>query len=199
MAQKKITDLTLRTDFDVTCILPADDAAQTWRVTGQQMLDFMRAQLRPPPSGSVVMWAGSSAPTGWLLCDGATISRTTYAALFAIVGTTYGAGDGSTTFKLPDTQGVFVRGSGSQTISGITHTGTRGTTEGDQMQGHFHGSVRGTAITAGGAGAAALSAGSGFVGTDMVSAPSTDGTNGTPRTGAQTRPANITMNYIIKI
>lgn len=52
--------------------------------------------------GEVVTYAGISAPAGWLLCDGATVSRTTYAALFAVIGTAYGAGDGSTTFGLPD-------------------------------------------------------------------------------------------------
>lgn len=54
------------------------------------------------PIGAMFPYGGASAPSGWLLCTGANISRTTYAALFAIVGTTYGAGDGSTTFGLPD-------------------------------------------------------------------------------------------------
>jgi microcystin-dependent protein len=56
----------------------------------------------PIPSGVISQFAGSSAPTGYLLCEGQTISRTTYSDLFAVVGTTYGAGDGSTTFALPD-------------------------------------------------------------------------------------------------
>ena len=62
------------------------------------------------PSGSVMPYAGSSAPTDWLLCSGAAVSRTTYAALFAVVGTTYGSGDGSTTFNLPDLRGRAVAG-----------------------------------------------------------------------------------------
>jgi microcystin-dependent protein len=62
------------------------------------------------PSGSVMPYAGSSAPTGWLLCSGAAVSRTTYAALFAVVGTTYGSGDGSTTFNLPDMRGRLAAG-----------------------------------------------------------------------------------------
>lgn len=53
------------------------------------------------PAGTIVMHGVHSAPTGWLLCDGSAVSRTTYAALFAVVGTTYGAGDGSTTFNVP--------------------------------------------------------------------------------------------------
>lgn len=52
--------------------------------------------------GFVMSFAGASVPTGWLLCDGSAVSRTTYAKLFAAIGTTYGVGDGSTTFNLPD-------------------------------------------------------------------------------------------------
>jgi len=52
----------------------------------------------------------TSAPSGWLPCNGAAVSRTTYAALFARIGTTYGAGNGSTTFNLPDLRGEFLRG-----------------------------------------------------------------------------------------
>lgn len=62
------------------------------------------------PVGSVYTFAGATVPTGWLKCNGALLSRTTYAALFAVIGTTYGAGDGSTTFALPDLRGEFVRG-----------------------------------------------------------------------------------------
>ena len=62
------------------------------------------------PVGSVYTFAGATVPTGWLKCNGALLSRTTYASLFAVIGTTYGAGDGSTTFALPDLRGEFVRG-----------------------------------------------------------------------------------------
>lgn len=54
------------------------------------------------PTGTITPWSQASAPTGFLECDGAAVSRSTYAALFAVVSTTYGAGDGSTTFNLPD-------------------------------------------------------------------------------------------------
>lgn len=57
------------------------------------------------PTGSISMFAGSTPPPGWLLCNGAAVSRTQYAALFAVIGTTYGSGDGSTTFSLPNLQG----------------------------------------------------------------------------------------------
>ena len=59
------------------------------------------------PVGSIVMYGAASAPTNWLLCDGAAVSRTTYADLFTAIGTTYGSGDGSATFDLPDMQSRF--------------------------------------------------------------------------------------------
>jgi microcystin-dependent protein len=65
--------------------------------------------------GLVLPYAGSSAPTGWLLCDGAEISRTTYSDLFALIGTTYGVGNGSTTFNIPDLRGRVIMGVGTGT------------------------------------------------------------------------------------
>jgi len=62
------------------------------------------------PTASLMPYAGSSAPTGFLLCDGAAISRTIYSSLFGIVGTTYGVGDGSTTFNIPDLRGRVIAG-----------------------------------------------------------------------------------------
>ena len=62
------------------------------------------------PTASLMPYAGSAAPTGYLLCDGAAISRTTYSDLFGIVGTTYGVGDGSTTFNIPDLRGRVIAG-----------------------------------------------------------------------------------------
>ena len=61
-------------------------------------------------AGLIAFFADDEAPAGWLECDGALVSRTTYANLFAVIGTTYGAGDGSTTFALPDLRGEFLRG-----------------------------------------------------------------------------------------
>lgn len=70
-------------------------------VDGKHASDFALAS-NSVPAGATIPFAGSSAPTGWLICNGAAISRTTYSVLFAIIGTTYGAGDGSTTFNIPD-------------------------------------------------------------------------------------------------
>lgn len=65
------------------------------------------------PVGTVIAYASNSAPAGYLLCNGATVSRTTYAKLFEKIGTTYGAGDGSTTFNLPNLTDKFIQGSGT--------------------------------------------------------------------------------------
>lgn len=62
------------------------------------------------PIGSYIQFAGSQAPAGFLVCNGGEISRTTYSALFAVIGTTYGSGDGSTTFNLPNLIGKFLQG-----------------------------------------------------------------------------------------
>lgn len=65
------------------------------------------------PTGAVSMFVAAAAPSGWLLCDGSAISRTTYATLYAIIGTTYGMGDGSTTFNVPDMRQRFPIGKAS--------------------------------------------------------------------------------------
>lgn len=62
------------------------------------------------PVGAVVAFGGGSVPYGYLVCNGAAVSRTTYAKLFNAIGTAYGSGDGSTTFNLPNTEGRFVEG-----------------------------------------------------------------------------------------
>lgn len=64
----------------------------------------------PEPPGLLTPFAGAAAPSGYLLCDGSEASRTTFSDLFDVVGTTYGEGDGSTTFNLPDLRGRFVLG-----------------------------------------------------------------------------------------
>lgn len=70
------------------------------------------AGVSTTPSGAIQAFAGTTAPSGWLLCDGSAVSRTTYAALFSAVNTTWGAGDGSTTFNLPDFRGRVIVGAG---------------------------------------------------------------------------------------
>jgi microcystin-dependent protein len=75
------------------------------------------------PIGVIFPYGGSSAPTGFFLCDGSLKNRTTYAALFAIIGTTFGVGDGSTTFALPDTRSRMMIGAGAGTAAiSFAHT-----------------------------------------------------------------------------
>lgn len=100
------------------------------------------------PTGVVLPYSGASAPSGWLMADGSAVSRTTYAALFALHGTTFGAGDGSTTFNLPDMRGRSVLGAG--TGSGLTAR-TRGQAGGSEnsivvshSHNHAHGASSGT-------------------------------------------------------
>jgi len=79
------------------------------------------------PTGVLYPYAGSSAPSGYVLCDGSAISRTTYAELFAVLGTAYGSGDGSTTFNVPDLRGRVPAGKdnmGGSAASRLTSGGS---------------------------------------------------------------------------
>lgn len=102
-------------------------------------LDYRVAVLSP--SGLVSMFAGSTAPTGWLMCDGTAVSRSTYAGLFAAIGVTYGAGNGSTTFNLPDLRTrvpVGKNGTGTFATLGSTGGAETHTLTTAQMPSHTH-------------------------------------------------------------
>lgn len=111
------------------------------------------------PSGSLFMWPTAAAPTGYLLCNGTAVSRSTYAALYAVVGDTFGAGDGSTTFNLPDYRDRMPIGAGttySAASSGgskdaivVSHTHT-GTTATGGSHSHNIDGVYGNFVSAGG-------------------------------------------------
>jgi microcystin-dependent protein len=75
------------------------------------------------PAGVIQMYAGSTAPTNWLFCDGSAISRTTYSALFTAIGTNYGIGNGSTTFNLPNMNNRMPIGKGTGSFSTLNNTG----------------------------------------------------------------------------
>ena len=96
------------------------------------------------PAGTIQSHAASSAPSGWLICDGSAISRTTYSDLYSIVGTTWGSGDGSTTFAIPDLRGWFMRGlnggSGNDPDAASRSGGDNvGSSQGYQLSAHTHG------------------------------------------------------------
>jgi microcystin-dependent protein len=166
------------------------------------------------PAGAVMPFAMNLAPAGWLAADGTAVSRSTYAALFAAIGTTHGAGDGSTTFALPDLRGIFVRGRGSQTISGTSYSGTFATKQGAAMLNHTHSGTTSSngnhnhtsnfkVLARGSGGDNALV---GALGDDITRNTSSNGahthtlTTGNPSAGggAETRPANIALLYCIK-
>ena len=146
------------------------------------------------PAGAVMSFAMNSAPTGWLAADGSAVSRTTYATLFAAIGTTYGSGDG-TTFNLPDLRGYFVRGSG--TNSDGTASGSFGAKQADDLESHSHlyrDPVEPTQPAARGVGAGTPS---GYSTTAVWTSDTlTDITSAVG--GIETRPKNIAMLYCIK-
>lgn len=86
------------------------NAGEVLTTDGSGQLSFADVSASAFNSGMLMPYAGATAPTGWLLCYGQAVSRTTYADLFSVVGTTYGAGDGSTTFNLPDLRGRAIAG-----------------------------------------------------------------------------------------
>lgn len=100
------------------------------------------------PAGVTVPYAGATSPTGWLLCNGQAVSRTSYSRLFAVIGTTYGTGDGSTTFNVPDLRECNPVGIGKR-ASGVTNHNelTLGGFQDDQYQQHSHGVVGNTGST----------------------------------------------------
>jgi microcystin-dependent protein len=105
------------------------------------------------PVGSITAFAGSAAPANWLLCYGQAVSRIQYAGLFLTLGTTYGSGDGSTTFNLPDLRGRVPAGkddmggtaAGLLTVAGSGTPGTTlgGTNGSELLQSHIHGILEG--------------------------------------------------------
>ncbi len=86
------------------------NAGEFLKTDGSGQLSFADVAASAFNSGMLAPYAGATAPTGWLLCHGQAISRTTYADLYAVVGTTYGAGDGATTFNVPDLRGRVIAG-----------------------------------------------------------------------------------------
>lgn len=158
-------------------------------------------------TGTVWPFATATAPSGYLACDGSAVSRTTYSRLFAVIGTTWGTGDGSTTFNVPDFRGAFMRGTGShgsETMAdGAAFAGPAvGAFEDDQFQGHtlsasgatnpLHRSDKATP-SGGPFKFAAFDAN-----VTAASAISSDGTNGTPRVGDETRPFAAGVLYCVK-
>lgn len=216
------------------CYIASQIAQFLVNQTGQDCLDDatpaniqnLMAQVWPAPTGVIQAFGGSAAPVGYLLCDGTSYLRATYPNLFAVIGTTFGSAD-DTHFNVPNAEGIFLRGAGSQTISGVSHSATLGATVGDTLQGHYHSNSisdpghdhiqgspqdslswtgqdtanRGTSHDSGsvtGNSNNPLTTTSTTGISVTVDSPTSDGSHGTPRTANETAPASLGVTYIIK-
>ena len=169
------------------------------------------------PVGTILTFGASTPPSGFLECNGSAISRSTYASLFSILSTTHGAGDGSSTFNLPDLRGQFVRGWAN---TGSTDAGrVFGSTQTDQNKNHTH-TTDSTTLTGGirkiseGFGSGGSASGvftktadgtntiTGSSSTSNVGGVDFDGTHthtiSSSGGGTEARPTNLALMYIIK-
>ncbi len=147
------------------------------------------------PAGAVMPFAMNSAPAGWLPCDGSPVSRTgDYARLFNAIGTTHGAGDGSTTFNVPDLRGMFIRGVGTHGTETTAVSGSFGAVQTDQNAEHTH------TLSAPAMPKAGINNwnGGGSYGGDSSYAPGTDSPTINNSGGTEARPNNIALLYCIK-
>ena len=169
------------------------NVAEINKVTDNNMNEIKNTINTNTPVGSISLFAGKTAPSGWLICDGSAVSRTTYADLFGVIGTTYGSGDGSTTFNIPNLKGRVPVGLDSSDTSFNSIGKTGGSKE---LQSHDH-----TGISWYGDTALTLDPGnSGFLPTGKWGGGSSTsnfktGTTGTGNSG-NLQPY-IVMNYII--
>lgn len=138
-------------------------------------------------TGEVKYVAFNSTPTGYLACDGAAVSRTTYSGLFAAISTTFGVGDGSTTFNVPDLRGEFIRGIDNG--RGVDSGRVFGSAQADLFKAHVHDSGNSGSISGGTSHATYQVTG----GSNVTAADATGSTGGT-----ETRPRNIALLPIIK-
>lgn len=166
-------------------LLPGNASLPLEAVPLQQLEASVAAVIKP---GTVQAFAMSTAPSGWLKANGAAISRSAYATLFAAIGTTFGAGDGSTTFNLPDLRGEFVRGWDDG--RGVDSGRGFGTAQADEFEAHYH-DVRTNSATGSGTG------GGGYFISD-AGVGALERTRATPSGGSETRPRNVALLYCIK-
>ena len=214
---------------DITFNLPAADgnAGEFLQTDGSGNLSFSIVQ--GVPTGAVFCRAAASVPSGYLECNGAAVSRTTYSALFAVIGTTYGTGNGSSTFNLPDLRGEFIRGfdngrgvdsgrsinnpQGSQNLSHNHTYGNNSITVSGANHNHsirkisLQPSIANVAVTLGSGQSYQIGYATNFSG-DTNQAINTSGNLSMSGTvgitinnngGSESRPRNVAMMYIIRI
>lgn len=169
---------------NVTFTLPSADgtADQVLKTDGSGALGWVT--LGPP--GSVIWYAANAAPTGYLKANGAAVSRSTYAALFSAIGTTFGVGDGSTTFNLPDLRGEFIRGWDDG--RGVDSGRTFGSAQAQAIQSHTHSGVVGVGVNG------SVGVTGGIIGVQSDGVTLAIGSTG----GTETRPRNIALLACIK-
>lgn len=165
-------------------VTAADYAAMRSLLSVSSTSEMGAAIAAAVPSGAVFYFAMTSVPTGYLACNGSAVSRTTYAALFTAIGTTFGTGDGSTTFNLPDLRGEFVRGYDNG--RGVDAGRVFGSAQADEIKAHTHDILTYNQET----GSGRVTEGGSPVG----------GTYATESTGgAETRPRNVALLACIKV
>jgi len=147
-----VTDIA---DGSITTAKLADDAVTTAKigaaaVTGTEIHTTAVTSAHLPAGygtdliGVIISYPKDTLPTGFLACDGSAVSRTTYSGLFTVIGTTYGTGDGSSTFNVPDLRATFLRGAGDQTYSSKAYSGgTAGTKKIQAVMDHSNGLITG--------------------------------------------------------
>ena len=178
----------------------AGETAMEFRTPAEVASEIESLITFPPgvPAGGVLWFAADAAPTGYLKANGAAISRTTYSDLFAVVGTTFGAGDGSTTFEIPDLRAEFIRGWDDS--RGVDAGRVFGSTQTDTFQDHGH-TLTGRSHAAGSGTANEFSDTSQaetYSNTTSVQDAVEINGNGASRVGPETRPRNIALLACIK-
>ena len=165
-------------------------------VTSNAVYDALNNVGGGIPTGVIMPYGGSIAPNGYLLCDGAAVSRTDYADLFAVIGTSYGTGDDSTTFNVPDLRECVPVGAGnserSSSVLKAHDTYTVGQFKDDQLQNHSH------TYTAPSYGGVYTSGSREYAATSTSFTGSVSSYNYGGRYGAVTRGKRLGVNYIIK-
>jgi microcystin-dependent protein len=169
----------------------------------QTQLNNLATQLNP--TGSIIMSPLSNIQTTsgnkYLLCNGQNVSRTTYSILFTAIGTTFGVGDGSTTFGVPNYQGLFLRGMGSQTINSTAYTGVSvSSAQQDAVQNHTHLPQTGSYLLTTSSASSTGGYGSQFPATKPdTSNFANTGLMATGRNDTnETRPVNLCVYYYVK-